>query len=237
MDKLYEGHFEEVARWYACGYEKVYGSGFIGWVYRKVYRFMEKPHRQLRKSSILEVGAGSGNYRSHANPSFSRYVELDVREILQLEKTPRVQRIMGDAHDLSRFRANTFDRLVATCVLVHLDNPLKALREWRRVVKQGGSLTIYVPPEAGLLVRWVRRLVTWRAPAAAGLDARRIASLQHKFSYFYLEAIIQETFRGDLVRRRTIPFQIFEFDMALFHVFEITLGAKEKEKKRREPSR
>lgn len=233
MSSAEESDFRIVSDWYSDGYEETFHTGLIGRVYKSVYRFMERPHRRGGVSSIMEVGAGSGNYRTETNPNFSRYVELDLREIPQRKKIPFVERTAGNAQDLSRFSDGEFERLIATCVLVHLDNPLQALREWRRVVRRGGSLTIYVPPEAGLLVRWVRKLVTWRAPSAAGLDARRIASLQHKFSYFYLEAIIQEVFEGDSVRRRTFPFQLFEFDLALFHVFEITRGAEEEPKKGR----
>lgn len=189
---------------------------------------MERPHRERGGDKILEIGAGAGDYRTHAEPSFSRYVELDLREVPPLGDTMGVERVIGDAHILSRFRDGEFDRLVATCVLAHLSSPLRALREWRRVVKPGGCLTIYVPPEAGLLVRCVRKFFTWRGPSAAGLDARRIASLQHRFSYFYLDAIIRETFQHDLVRRRTFPLQPFEYDFALFHVFEITRNSGER---------
>lgn len=229
MENAAESDFEVVSDWYASGYEQAYHTGFIGWVYQQVYRFMEKPHKDRRRGAILEVGAGSGDYRSHAQPNFARYVELDLRKIPISDEKVAVEKVVGDAQDLSRFGDGEFDRVVATCVLVHLDNPLRALREWRRVVKLGGSLTIYVPPEAGLLVRWVRKLVTWRGPSAAGLDARRIASLQHKFSYFYMDAIIKEVFSNDLVERRTFPFQLFEYDFSLFHVFEITRRSEREE--------
>lgn len=219
--------FDVVSDWYQSGYQEAYHFGFVGWAYQRIYKFMEKPHRASPQCTILEVGAGSGDFRAHAGPNFRRYVELDLRENLHSEQAPGVESVTGNAEDLTCFRDGEFDRLIATCVLVHLDSPVQALLEWRRVVKPGGSLSIYVPPEAGLLIRWVRRLVTWRAPSAAGLDARRIASLQHKFSYFYDESIIQEVFKGDQVKRRTFPFKLFEFDLALFHVFEITRETEE----------
>lgn len=221
MESSNESNFDVVSDWYRNGYERTYHTGLIGWVYRKVYQYMEKPHRRHHQSTILEVGAGSGEYRIQTSPSFSRYVELDLRDTSTIDNSPGVEQVVGDAQELSQFSDGEFDRVVATCVLVHLDNPLKALLEWKRVVKPGGYLTIYVPPEAGLLVRLVRRLVTWRGPAKEGLDARRIASLQHRFSYFYLDAIIQETFVDDQVSRRTFPFKLLEYDLALFHVFEI----------------
>ena len=61
------------------------------------------------------------------------------------------------------------DRLIATCVLLHLEKPESALLEWRRVTRPGGVVTIYVPNEPGLLTRLGRGVTTKRAAVRAGL--------------------------------------------------------------------
>lgn len=90
-------------------------------------------------------------------------------------------------------------------------------------MRSGGSLTIYVPPEAGWLVRVARFLGPWQIARRKGYEPTRLAYLEHKYSYFHLDALIKEVFRGDLIRRRTFPFRAFKFDLALFHVYEIQL--------------
>lgn len=185
---------------------------------------MEFPHRKDRPGKVLEVGAGSGVYRLAATPAFSSYVELDLREWPNPSPhEENVSRVVGDAQNLDSIADNSFDRLVATCLLVHLNDPMRALEEWKRVVRPGGHLTIYVPPEAGWLVRVARNLGPWRMARRRGFDPKRLAYLEHKYSYFHLDTLIREVFFGDRVRRRTFPLSWFVFDLALFHSYEIQL--------------
>ncbi|MBI4858866.1 MAG: glycosyltransferase, partial [Candidatus Riflebacteria bacterium] len=53
--------------------------------------------------------------------------------------------VIGDAGDLSMFRGEVFDFLIASHVLEHLADPLTALVEWHRVVRPGGKLLLAVP--------------------------------------------------------------------------------------------
>lgn len=50
-----------------------------------------------------------------------------------------------DATDLSSITDNEYDFLVASHVLEHLANPLRALEEFRRVLKPGGAILVLVP--------------------------------------------------------------------------------------------
>lgn len=55
---------------------------------------------------------------------------------------------LGDARDLSRFSDNTFSDIYASHVVEHLDyvnELLKTLKEWYRVLLPGGKLYISVP--------------------------------------------------------------------------------------------
>ena len=48
-----------------------------------------------------------------------------------------------------RFPDNNFDRLIATHVLEHIYEPHLVLKEWKRVVKNGGMLSILIPTDPG----------------------------------------------------------------------------------------
>jgi SAM-dependent methyltransferase len=52
---------------------------------------------------------------------------------------------IGDAVSLSQISNETYDFLIASHVLEHIANPLKALKEWIRVCKVGGYLLLVVP--------------------------------------------------------------------------------------------
>jgi len=68
-------------------------------------------------------------------------------EIFNIQPGPNVDHV-GDAKDLSRFEAETFDELYASHVVEHFDyiGPLlEALKEWYRILKPEGKLYISVP--------------------------------------------------------------------------------------------
>ena len=50
-----------------------------------------------------------------------------------------------DATDLHVFEDNKFDFVITIHVLEHLTNPIKALLEWNRVVKEGGYIFTAIP--------------------------------------------------------------------------------------------
>lgn len=53
--------------------------------------------------------------------------------------------IKGDVRDLSMFADRSFDSVFSSHVLEHIEDTEKTLREWWRVVKVGGHLTLYLP--------------------------------------------------------------------------------------------
>jgi len=78
--------------------------------------------------------------------------------------------VIGDAMTLPFERAS-LDFLIANHVLEHLSNPLKALCEWHRALKQGGILYLSLPdkrfcafcagPDEWIYPDAARRLTTW----------------------------------------------------------------------------
>lgn len=95
---------------------------------------------------VLEVGAGSGQFYNNLNPGSALYIETELRESDEyeiainsgdLELEGRIKRI-ANAEDLSVYNDNSFDEVLATCVLAHLTNPEIALKEFRRVARTGG---------------------------------------------------------------------------------------------------
>jgi SAM-dependent methyltransferase len=55
------------------------------------------------------------------------------------------KQFITDATDLSMIGDNTYDFLLTSHVLEHIANPIKALYEWKRVIKKEGHLLIILP--------------------------------------------------------------------------------------------
>jgi predicted SAM-dependent methyltransferase len=78
-------------------------------------------------------------------------------EVLNAVPGPCVDHV-GNANDLSRFENETFEEIYASHVVEHLDYTgelQRTLREWHRVLRPGGRLSISVPDLdvlAGLLL-------------------------------------------------------------------------------------
>jgi len=56
--------------------------------------------------------------------------------------------IVNDAVDISNVADETYDFCFSSHSLEHIANPLKAVREWLRIVKKGGSIIIVVPEKS-----------------------------------------------------------------------------------------
>ena len=52
---------------------------------------------------------------------------------------------ISDATDMSSLRDECYDFVLACQVMEHVANPLRALNEWRRLVRPGGAVLIIVP--------------------------------------------------------------------------------------------
>ncbi len=55
------------------------------------------------------------------------------------------EQFVADASDLSILPDDKYDFVLASHALEHIANPMRALREWKRVLKVGGALLVIVP--------------------------------------------------------------------------------------------
>ena len=119
-------------------------------LYSRLHRDLEKfprtftNHEQLPE--ILEVGAGSGEHLNFVKYPFKRYVmtdisELGLKNISNLLEKNKISFELANVEALP-FNDCAFDRIIATCVLAHVENPYKAFQELRRVLRVNGTASI-----------------------------------------------------------------------------------------------
>ncbi len=60
------------------------------------------------------------------------------------------KQLIVEACDAPVIASESYDFVVASHVLEHVANPLRALQEWKRVLKQSGTILIVVPHKAGM---------------------------------------------------------------------------------------
>jgi len=91
---------------------------------------------KLCKGKILDAGCGSGELKKYL-PKDCNYTGIDM-------DPSDKWLITGSVYDLP-FEDNLFDTVAILEVLEHLETPMNALREIKRVVKDGGNVIISVP--------------------------------------------------------------------------------------------
>lgn len=147
-----------------------------------------------RNARILEIGCSGGPLQQRLRASGYREVSgIDISEtaiaLARHRGIPNVAVMDGARLD---FAAESFDVVVASDVLEHIEQEQQALSEWKRVLAPGGRLLVYVPAHPSL---WSRHDVVnhhfrrytaaslRRVLNAAGLHVQRLS--YWNFSLFF----------------------------------------------------
>jgi phosphatidylethanolamine/phosphatidyl-N-methylethanolamine N-methyltransferase len=195
-------------------YESVLCEGGTGYAVALAHRIIERgvvgdyPR-------VLEVGAGTGVHRPYVTHPYRVYVETDLRS------GPTIS-TRADAAALP-FADDSFDRVVATCLLIHLPDPERALTEWRRVVRPGGHVTVYVPCDPGVLLRASRAMTTAPKARRRGYaDYALWMAREHRNHIASLDARLRHVFRHDDISVVRWPLPLSTWNLNLFFVYHVT---------------
>jgi SAM-dependent methyltransferase len=212
--------------YFSEAYQHVMYTGAVGVYSKFVHYVMERQYANKTFPNVLEVGAGHGQHQPFVRHTYSRYVQsdIDIRLSANTQLPANVVNQQLDAQDLTEIPSASVDRLIATCLLAHLDQPEAALREWDRVVKPGGAITIYVPCEPGMLLRLSRWLFVAPKSRRVGQDHYAVIYSDHRNHFPGMRALLKKSFRHANIRRSRFPFAFFPWNFNLFEVWHITKG-------------
>ena len=102
---------------------------------------------RIAKGRVLEVGAGTGkNLPYYPERAFVVASDLSPGMLARAvgkarDRSRAVRFVVTDAEDLA-FRDGAFDTVLATCVFCTVPDPVRGLREARRVLKDGGEVIL-----------------------------------------------------------------------------------------------
>jgi ubiquinone/menaquinone biosynthesis C-methylase UbiE len=220
--------FGSVEKYYSEFYSRMIGhdsKGIFSYLWKYPHKLMEKPFRTNQGLKILELGAGEGEHISFVAGDFSQYVAQDINaqrlKRVDFFQNPRIVTISGDATQLN-FPNETFDRLIATCLLAHLRDPESALSEWRRVLKVDGRLTVYLPCDPGIALKIFRNLFSKQKAQKLGYRGYDLfIAREHINPVQNLIIFLRNIYKLDIVRFQYFPFGIRSCGLNLFIVVQI----------------
>ena len=210
-----------------------YTSPLQSWVMRASHKLAEKAYTgQAHFGRVLEIGAGTGEHLPYVRHTFDEYTLSDLDpQTLEVAK----KKLAGIHDGRVRFEAqtgssltyadNTFDRIVASHVLEHINQPHLALKEWYRVLKHGGVLSILIPTDPGLAWRLGRHLGPRKNAIAQGIAYDYVMAREHVNSCNNLIAILRHYFPE--AKEAWWPLPVPSIDLNLFFVFHATVSKPE----------
>jgi ubiquinone/menaquinone biosynthesis C-methylase UbiE len=238
--KMSEFLDQEVRSSYEKDYKNVLEAGFATkWVYRKSHKALEKPlpNGVNTGAAILEIGAQSDQHRQYVSGSWKQYIvsDIDPTQLVQSQilhassedhSSSNVQFEEIDARKIP-YDKDQFDRLIATCLIAHMNDPIDALVEWRRVVKDGGYLSLYVACEPSILLRFARTLTRKREPRTSSFSVDLLQYYQHTISYPAAIEFIKFVFKDDKIRINKFPFRFLSWDFNFWAIVTIQVDKKD----------
>ena len=226
-EKIIGYYYEEVYKNYLyTGGSQERGQN---WASKKLEKSFEAENSQF----VLEIGGGSGEHLKHVNnTSIERYTSIDLRKDLpifedlkiSLDFYNKVEFVVGNAESLP-FKESTFDRVLGTCVLHHVDDPLQVLSEVRRVTKLGGEISFALPTDPGIANQLVKRFITYKKlRKLSSIRPELFYALDHQNHVNGLIEIFKYVFRNDDFEIVYHPFHIRSWNLNLL----VTLQARKK---------
>jgi len=217
---------EYKSRWAATYEHANYERGLAAYFLRQSHQWCERRFGSGdRFARVLEVGAGTGVHLSAVRHQFDEYWLTDADPQLLEQGRDRLRlddaRVRVQAEDATRlsFADGSFDRLIATHVLEHLPQPHRVLREWVRVVRPGGVLSLVLPCDPGLAWRCGRRLGPRRALLRQGLPYDYWMAREHINPLHNLLAYLRYYF--DDIEEDWRPLRLPSIDLNLFYIAHV----------------
>lgn len=208
-------------------YEKVMGTGALAKQWSRIHRNMERPYIDSTFRKILELGAGQSQHLRFVKSGWLEYHETDIRiELLNSTKNQIGRKVIKSKQDIQNigFPDKTFDRIIVSCVLAHVANPLQALNEIKRVATDNSKITIYLPCEPGLLLRAARAVFTIPKNRKLGIQDPYIHHfLEHKNYFVALEHFIKHVFQDNKISSKYYPFRFFGWNLNLYKIYQISI--------------
>jgi SAM-dependent methyltransferase len=148
--------------------------GILGWLTRRrksaVIEFLNAHLARASNARVLDIGCGYGDMLADAEAKTRIGLDVNLSALSYATgRAPGSRFVLGSVNELP-FAKDSFDGVICSEVLEHLDRPDELAREIVRVTRPGGAYCITVPNE---LVTTIGRLLLGKRPAKSPAHKQR----------------------------------------------------------------
>lgn len=210
--------------------EANYSSPMQSFVMHQGHKLVEKSFdEKMHFNRVLEVGAGTCEHLVFVKHTFDEYIMTDLdQKVLDVAKE-KLGRRTGYSIKFEKQNASSldypddsFDRVIAAHVLEHLYKPHLAIKEWYRVLRDGGVMTVLIPTDPGAAWRLCRHFGPRKRAIKAGIPYDYIMAREHVNSCTNLIAFLNYYFPEG--KASWWPLPISFIDVNLFYVFNVKVN-------------
>ena len=215
LQSIVDGYYENF-------YKRVHGSGGVGKLESWMHKALESDAQPSKR--LLEVGAGNFEHLPFIASQVDTYVAVDPRvpdqedldrwRVKVIDVTEVATATSGrffvkstveefGSHDVGRF-----DRIVATCVLLHLDDPASTMTTLLDLMEESGAqMRLLLPTEPSWLVNSWRTLMTRRRSKKLGFEHFDLVNaIDHQNYSQRITTLSRYVFANENWRRDSKPF-------------------------------
>lgn len=102
--------------------------------------------KKFNTKCVLDVGCAAGTMMlTLLEQGFPKVYGIDISEKAVEECRKKKLKVFKESAEKTHFKDNFFDALIASDVLEHTSSDSATLQEWRRILKPGGHVLLFVP--------------------------------------------------------------------------------------------
>jgi ubiquinone/menaquinone biosynthesis C-methylase UbiE len=226
-------NLEKIQEKYQKYYKEIHYRGNTGKATNFYHRALEKDAKKRFFSNVLEVGAGTGEHLEFVLHDFKNYFLTDLNlpnpSIKQEELISKLKNHNRNLYleiqnvEKLTYEDSSFDRVISTCLLHHVQSPVKALQEMRRVTGNNGIISIYLPSDPGFLYRLTQFLVSTRSLKKYFTlsEIKYLRANEHRNHVASISGLISGVFADDKIKINSFPKINFGWNTRLFQTYTI----------------
>ena len=208
---------ENISKFYSKkNFQKLYYTGISKFLNDRGHKLLEKDlNESLNYDVTLELGATHGEHFKYVKHQYMIYEMIDIQTSEDLVKlstnNEKVVFTLQDIESEDFASGKSYDRILMTCLLHHLNDVDSVLKKIFEVLNEGGRIDILVPCDQNIFWKIGRLLFVYTKLAKVGLSIsnyKTIIKSEHVNTY---REVIDKLGKYDnnLIEKVNWPFKKF----------------------------